>query len=129
MNNIIDFRKKIRFATYKSHKTTSFNILVGIITNTKKKIETKKEKQKSQKQTKKKSMPRPAISPEEREKRNRKRKRAQFLIKYGMLSVLFIAVILCAMYSPLFAIKTIEVEGNDFIGKREIISFTDKWCG
>jgi len=93
-------------------------------TNTKKKIETKKEKQKSQKQTKKKSMPRPAISPEEREKRNRKRKRAQFLIKYGMLSVLFIAVILCAMYSPLFAIKTIEVEGNDFIGKREIISLS-----
>lgn len=92
--------------------------------NNQKKKETKKRKKKPQKQTKKEPVQRPTISPEEREKRNKKRKRARGLIKYGTLSVLLIAVILCAMYSPLFAIKTIEVEGNDVISKNEIISLS-----
>lgn len=94
------------------------------LTNNQKKTQAKKGKKKSQKQVQKKPMQRVSISLEEQEKRNKKRKRVLCLIKYGMLSVLLIAVILCAMYSPLFAIKTIEVEGNHLIGKKEIISLS-----
>ena len=44
------------------------------------------------------------------EKINKKKKRIAHIIKYGMLTVLFIIVILCAMFSPLFNVKTIDEE-------------------
>jgi len=83
-----------------------------------------KGKKKSKKQVQKKPVQRTVISQEEREKKNRKRKRVLRLVKYGMLSILMITVILCAMYSPLFNIKTIEVEGNELISSNEIISLS-----
>lgn len=88
----------------------------------KKKASKKKKVQKKKSPTQnKKKLP---ISQEEREKRNKKRKRVIRFVKYGMLSVLLITVVLCAMYSPLFNIKTIEVEGNQLVSKNEIISLS-----
>lgn len=60
----------------------------------------------------------------QKEKINKKKRRITHIIKYGMLIVLFITVILCAMFSPLFNIKTIEVIGNKKITKNEIISLS-----
>lgn len=90
----------------------------------KKKVTPTKGKKKPTKQVKKKTEKRPMISTEEREKRNKKRKRVLRFVKYGMLCVLLITVILCAMYSPLFNIKTIEVEGNELVSDNEIISLS-----
>ena len=58
------------------------------------------------------------------EKVTKKNSKAIHVIKYTMLVILFITVILCAMFSPLFNIKTIAVEGNKKIGEKEIISLS-----
>lgn len=60
----------------------------------------------------------------EQEKRNKKKRKIVGIIKYGSLAILFVTVILCAMFSPLFNIKTIEVEGNEIISVNEIISLS-----
>lgn len=90
----------------------------------KKKVEIAKGKKNPPKQVKKKPEKKPMLSSKEREKQNKKRKRVIRLVKYGVLSVLLITVILCAMYSPLFNIKTIEVEGNELVSDNEIISLS-----
>lgn len=64
------------------------------------------------------------ITPEEQEKIIKKKNRNKKIIKFSLLFVLFIIVILCAMFSPLFNIKTIEVNGNEIITKNEIISLS-----
>lgn len=89
----------------------------------KKKIENTKQGKVTKKQDPK-PVKRKAISQEEKEKREKKRKRTLHLIQYTMLGALLITVILCAMYSPIFNVQTIQVEGNDLITKKEIISLS-----
>lgn len=55
---------------------------------------------------------------------NKKKRKITHIIKYGTLTILFISVVLCAMFSPLFNIKVIDVEGNEKISKNEIISLS-----
>lgn len=105
-------------------KTNTKKTNVKKQSSNKKKVEPTKEKKNPPKQAKKKPEKKPMISPKEREKQNKKRKRVIRFVKYGMLSVLLITVILCAMYSPLFNIKTIEVEGNELVSDNEIISLS-----
>ena len=64
------------------------------------------------------------ITPEQQEKIIKKRNRNKRIIKISLLFILFIIVILCAMFSPLFNIKTIEVNGNKIVTKNEIISLS-----
>ena len=96
----------------------------------KSKNKTKKNQQKNNKKeqnkhnTTKRKVPQKAISQEEQEKIRKKRKRVIFVLKYGALSILFITLILCAMFSPLFNIKTIEVQGNQKVTENEIISLS-----
>ena len=60
----------------------------------------------------------------EQEKTNKKKIRMIHTVKYGVIALLFIAVILCAMFSPLFNIKNVKVEGNGVITENEIISLS-----
>lgn len=76
------------------------------------------------KNNKKKVIKKEPISLERKENLRKKKRRILSMIKYGTLCVLFIVVILCAMFSPLFNIKEIEVEGNEIITKNEIISLS-----
>lgn len=64
------------------------------------------------------------ITPEQQEKIIKKRNRNKKIIKISLLFILFIIVILCAMFSPLFNIKEIEINGNEIITKNEIISLS-----
>lgn len=64
------------------------------------------------------------ISEQEQEKNLKNKKKIALFIKYGMLTVLLIIVILCAMFSPLFNIKTIQIEGNKKITEKEIVSLS-----
>ena len=64
------------------------------------------------------------IAPEQQEKIMQKRKKKQKAIKWILILALLIVAILCAMYSPLFNIKKIEVQGNEIISKNEIISLS-----
>lgn len=64
------------------------------------------------------------ITPEQQEKIIKKRNRNKRIIKFSLLFILFIIVILCAMFSPLFNIKAIEVNGNKIVTKNEIISLS-----
>lgn len=61
---------------------------------------------------------------QEQEDLIKKRKKITFIIKYGMLAISLIIVVVCAMFSPLFNIKTIKVEGNEKITEKEIISLS-----
>ena len=89
----------------------------------KKQNKTKKEMQKQYRKKQNREKKR-VLSEEEQEKIREKRKRTIFILKCTMLSVLFITLILCAMFSPLFNIKTIEVQGNEKITENEIISLS-----
>ena len=64
------------------------------------------------------------IAPEQQEKIMQKRKKKQKAIKWILIFALLIVAILCAMFSPLFNIKKIEVQGNEIISKNEIISLS-----
>lgn len=64
------------------------------------------------------------IAPEQQEKIMQKRKKKQKAIKWILILTLLIVAILCAMFSPLFNIKKIEVQGNEIISKNEIISLS-----
>lgn len=64
------------------------------------------------------------ITPEQQEKIIKKRNRNKKIIKISLLFILFIIVILCAMFSPIFNLKTIEINGNKIVTKNEIISLS-----
>lgn len=64
------------------------------------------------------------IALEQQEKIMQKRKKKQKAIKWILILALLIVAILCAMFSPLFNIKKIEVQGNEIISKNEIISLS-----
>ena len=64
----------------------------------------------------------------EEQKINKKRKIAG-IVKYGSIVVLFITLVLCTMFSPLFNVKTIQVEGNELISENEIISLSQIQTG
>lgn len=64
----------------------------------------------------------------EEQKVNKKRKIAG-IVKYGSIAILFITLILCAMFSPLFNVKTIQIEGNELITENEIISLSQIQIG
>ncbi len=64
------------------------------------------------------------IAPEQQEKIMQKRKKKQKAIKWILILALLIVAILCAMFSSLFNIKKIEVQGNEIISKNEIISLS-----
>lgn len=53
-----------------------------------------------------------------------KRKLNTKLIKYIFIVILFIVLVICAMFSPLFNIKNIIIEENEKISKEEIISLS-----
>lgn len=65
----------------------------------------------------------------EQEKINKKKRKIAGIIKYGSIAILFIVVIACAMFSPLFNIKTIQVEGNKLITESEIITLSQIQVG
>ncbi len=83
-----------------------------------------KKKETEEKKKKKKVTQKRVLSPEEQEKQAKKKRRTVKIIKYSTLLILFIIVIVCAMFSPLFNIKTIQVEGNQKITENEIISLS-----
>jgi len=60
---------------------------------------------------------------------NNKKTKVTNIVKYGMLIILFITLILCAMFSPLFNIKNIQVEGNELITQNQIISLSQIQTG
>ena len=59
---------------------------------------------------------------------NKKRK-ISGIVKYGSIVVLFITLVLCTMFSPLFNVKTIQVEGNELITENQIISLSQIQIG
>ena len=87
-----------------------------------------KEVKKEKKETKKSVSKRNNKNKEQKTKNkgnlNKKKRKIRNIIKYIILIVLFVSVILCAMFSPLFNVKTIEVIGNEKITKNEIISLS-----
>ena len=64
------------------------------------------------------------ITPEQQEKIIKERNRNKRIIKISLLFILFVIVILCAMFSPRFHRKAIEVNGNKIVTKNEIISLS-----
>lgn len=87
----------------------------------KKQLNTKKtiKKNKLQNQVKEEN-----IIDREYKKVKNKRKLNTKLIKYIVIAILFIVLIICTMFSPLFNIKNIIVEQNEKISKEEIISLS-----
>ena len=94
----------------------------------KKKQEKLKKENKSQQKNKKeqnyKKIKKEILTPEEYERKEKIKKRNLYIAKYIMLGILLIGVILCAMFSPLFNIKDIIIEGNETISTEQIISLS-----
>lgn len=112
-NNSFSFEDEIVIGvTKREEKTTDI-----------KKIKERKE-QKSNKRNNYKNEKKEKFSKVSQEEKEKKKKKIFNIIKYGVLSILVITVILCAMYSPLFNIKEIKVEGNNTVTKNEIISLS-----
>lgn len=84
----------------------------------------KNNKKKKIKNNKKQASKKIKISSQENKNKIKKRKRINFILKYSTIAVLFIILIVSAMFSPLFNIKTIQVEGNEKITENEIISLS-----
>lgn len=137
-------KKKIK-KQEEQDKTFSFEneIVIGVTKNEENKKVKKKEKEKEKKkkienkikqknkkvENKKKTNNRPkkkrkVISDEQQQKRNKKRKKIFRSLKIGTTIVLFITIALCTIYSPLFNIKSIQIEGNNKISENEIISLS-----
>ena len=94
--------------------------------NRKRKVSTKKTVEKKNKQIKQSSETKKQKTIV---KKDKKKNNLSGIVKYASLAVLFITVILCAMFSPLFNIKTIQVEGNELIPQNEIISLSQIQTG
>lgn len=125
-------QKKKKIKNDSSNKFSFENeIIIGVTKKEEPKIEKKKSKKKKkqnknkiqlEKNLKQKSNSRnKSILQEERQIKGKGIFR---IIKYGMLGVLIIVGIIYAMYSPLFYIKEIQVEGNNIVTKNEIISLS-----
>lgn len=131
-NNIKKSNKhKIDNKTTEKVKNNESNLNSNIINDTNSKtnkINTKNVKNKNKKKISKRPVNKKQINnnitPEQQEKIIKKRNRNKKIIKISLLFILFIIVILCAMFSPLFNIKTIEVNGNKIVTKNEIISLS-----
>lgn len=93
---------------------TNDNKTINVNNNTK--------RTKSKKKTNKKQISN--ITPEKQEKIIKRKNRNKKIIKICLIFSLFLIVVLCAMFSPLFNVKTIEVNGNERITKNEIISLS-----
>lgn len=69
-------------------------------------------------------------NPKKRNKKKQKQpkkevsRRTVLILKYASLGILFIILVISAMFSPLFNIKQIQVEGNKRITANEIISLS-----
>lgn len=87
-----------------------------------KKVDKRRNKVKKQKKVPTRKL---EISQEEYEKINRKKRRIYKTIKYIMLIILFAILVLCAMFSPLFNIKSILIQGNVTISESQIISLSE----
>lgn len=131
-NNIKKSNKhKIDNKTTEKVKNNESNLNSNIINDTNSKtnnINTKNVKNKNKKKISKRPVNKKQINnnitPEQQEKIIKKRNRNKKIIKISLLFILFVIVILCAMFSPLFNIKTIEVNGNKIVTKNEIISLS-----
>lgn len=131
-NNIKKSNKhKIENRTTEKVKNNESNLNSNIINNANSKtnnINAKNVKNKNKKKNTKRPINKKQINnnitPEQQEKIIKKRNRNKKIIKISLLFILFIIVILCAMFSPLFDIKTIEVNGNKIVTKNEIISLS-----
>lgn len=89
----------------------------------------KQPKQKTKQQVKKKSKEQPKKQPKKEIKEPKKRKRVSKWVKYSVILVLLIVAIIVVMYSPLFHVQKLEVEGNGKISKEEIISLSQIQTG
>lgn len=130
-NNIKKSNKhKIENRTTEKVKNNESNLNSNIINNANSKtnnINAKNVKNKNKKKISKRPINKKQINnitPEQQEKIIKKRNRNKKIIKISLLIILFVIVILCAMFSPLFNIKTIEVNGNKIVTKNEIISLS-----
>ena len=119
---------KIQNSKEKDNELFSFDneIIIGVTKKQEQKKQVKKENNKNKiknkqhpKQTSKNKTKQKTIKKQVKNKR-----KITHTIKYIMLIVLFISVVLCAMFSPLFNIKTIEVIGNEKITNNEIINLS-----
>lgn len=111
--------KKKRKTNTQNKKSNEKNIKENNV-KTKKEVQTKKKNTNKQRKVKKNIV----LSPEEQENRSRKNKTRNRIIKYVILIILFIIVILVTMFSPLFNIKNIVVNGNEKVTQNEIISLS-----
>ncbi len=80
-------------------------------------------KNKNNKQTKK-EIVKEDINKQYNPKNIQKKKKITRVVKYSSLLILVIAVAVIALFSPLFNIKKIDVEGNNKITNNEIISLS-----
>lgn len=136
---VVNKKKKKIKKQEEQEKTFSFEneIVIGVtkkeenkkLKNKENKKKGKKKKQEKSKNVENKKKPtnkpkkkRKIISEEEQQKRDKKRKKIFRSLKIGTIIVLFITITLCTIYSPLFNIKAIQVEGNNKISETEIIS-------
>lgn len=88
------------------------------------KKKSKKIKKKSNKVKKQVKVKKTEMTEEEYERINKKKRKMHKTIKYVTIIILFVILILCAMFSPLFNIKNILVEGNITISENQIVSLS-----
>ena len=110
-------KKQVKKDTIKNENNKKETVKKETPKKQNKKKQTKKTSSKNDKKIKNKKV----INKEEKEI---DKKKTMNIIKYGMLGFLFIIVILTTMFSPLFNIKKIEVQGNEKITEKEIISLS-----
>lgn len=116
----IEHKKKEEKKVHKKNITNKDNKIEKVKNKEEKKEKSKKIAKKNIKKTNRKI----DNNKNEQEKTNKKKIKMIHTIKYGAIVLLFITVILCAMFSPLFNIKNIKVEGNELITENEIISLS-----
>ncbi len=93
--------------------------------NVSKKQNTRKKQKKEEKKKKIKNNVKKETQNNSNKVSRKKSKRVINTIKYLALLLLIITVIILAMFSPIFNIKKIEVEGNEKITDNEIISLSE----
>lgn len=136
-------KKKIEQNKEQNEDVFSFDneIIIGVTKKEEPKKQIEKKKNNNQKKTSTKKTSKTQIKNKQTKqnssnkiqktivKKDKKKRKIAGVVKYSSLAILFITVILCAMFSPLFNIKTIQVEGNELITENEIISLSQIQIG
>lgn len=85
---------------------------------------TKKPKRKEENKNRKINLEKEKKIEQSNKKIKKKRKINKRIVKFIAILSLFIILVICAMFSPLFNIKNIQVNGNELLTKEQIISLS-----